>query len=93
MILLVYISTFRHTHKQACNQDFAKGGALKLNIFFLKNASSRLRAEQSVATKSYHVDEGLGAKPLLLGDFFYFSEKRLLFQRHLDHISHVFKAI
>ena len=36
MILLVYISTLRHTHKQACNQNFAKEGGLEAKDFLFE---------------------------------------------------------
>ena len=94
MILLVYIfSTLQHTHKQACNQDFAKGVGLEAENILFENASTGLRAEQSGATKSFHIDGSLGVKPLSLGDLLIFFYKRLLFQRHLDHISQVFKVV
>ena len=50
-------------------------GAWKLKFFCLKNASIGGRAEQSAATQSSHVDKGLGAKPLSLGDCLIFREK------------------
>ena len=66
---------YQHTHKRACNQNFAKGEGLKVKIFCLKNTLIRWQAEQSVATQSSHIDGNLGAKPLLLGEFFDFSRK------------------
>ena len=60
--------------------------------FCLKNTSIGWRAEQSGATQLSHIDGDLGEKPLVLGDFLISRVKKLL-QRHLDHISHVFKAI
>ena len=61
--MLVHISTLRHTHKQACSQDFAKGGAWKLKVFFcLKNASIGWRAEQNAAAQSSRINGDLGAK-------------------------------
>ena len=68
-LLLVYLSLLRHTHKQACNQNFAKEGAWKLNVLCFKNALIAWQAEQSGATHSSPIDGRLRAKPLLLGDF------------------------
>ena len=51
-------------------------GAWKLKKS-LKNALIGWRAEQSGATQSFHIDGGLGAKPLPLGNFFFFFREKI----------------
>ena len=55
MILLVYISALRNTHKQACNQDFAKRVGLEAKNFLQENTSIGSRTEKSGATESSHI--------------------------------------
>ena len=59
------------THKQMCNQNFAKGGVLKVNFLCFKNTLIGW-PKQSGSTQSCHIDRGLGAKPLSLGGFLIF---------------------
>ena len=56
-----------------------KEKAWKLYFFWLKHASIGWWAEQSGATKSSHIDGGMGAMPLSLGDFLIFPEKNNYF--------------
>ena len=101
--LLVYISTLRHIHEQACNRNFAKVGGLKVKFFLFENVSIVWRAKQSGATQSFHIDGEGGCEALVAGQFFLCFKKNNYFYASwntfcwividLKTFQHVFKSI
>ena len=76
----------------ASNYDFTEGEGLKLQVKkFCKCVKIGRRGEQFSVTQTNH-RQVLWAKPQAAGQLFVIFWKKQLFQCHLDHILHVFRA-
>ena len=74
MILLIYISTLRHTYKQASNQDFAKEGGLEVKFFLFEKCLDCVASQGVLSIISYR-RESEGEAPAAVPFFLTFREK------------------